>query len=198
MLAHVLEFDLLIPSAVGIVWNHFSSLCLIIIWSCDYDCKSFCAKLNYYVIEFCFYLFFWVWWDHCLDLKSKFWIIVTFSFGVKRSYVVYPPEGPRPPSPEEMREMARELARKRNNSSWCSFGLQVKVVAFQLYLPGPVRNEEMCNMQKWTSPNWFPKSNNLVGLTNIYIHLFSFLFLAWEMHIYLISKANGLSGMLLK
>ncbi|XP_057530758.1 uncharacterized protein LOC130809133 [Amaranthus tricolor] len=32
-----------------------------------------------------------------------------------RSYVVYPPEGPRPPSPEEMREMARELARKRNN-----------------------------------------------------------------------------------
>lgn len=31
-----------------------------------------------------------------------------------RSYVVYPPEGPRPPSPEEMREMARELARKNN------------------------------------------------------------------------------------
>ena len=32
-----------------------------------------------------------------------------------RQYVVYPPEGPRPPSPEELREMARELARKRNN-----------------------------------------------------------------------------------
>ncbi|KAB2039968.1 hypothetical protein ERO13_D02G041800v2 [Gossypium hirsutum] len=32
-----------------------------------------------------------------------------------RSYVVYPPEGPRPPSPEELREMARELARKKNN-----------------------------------------------------------------------------------
>ncbi|KAF3456910.1 hypothetical protein FNV43_RR01564 [Rhamnella rubrinervis] len=31
-----------------------------------------------------------------------------------RSYVVYPPEGPRPPSPEELREMARELARKKN------------------------------------------------------------------------------------
>ncbi|XP_062117711.1 uncharacterized protein LOC133831433 [Humulus lupulus] len=30
------------------------------------------------------------------------------------SYVVYPPEGPRPHSPEEMREMARELARKNN------------------------------------------------------------------------------------
>ncbi|KAH7856299.1 hypothetical protein Vadar_004914 [Vaccinium darrowii] len=30
------------------------------------------------------------------------------------SYVVYPPEGPRPPSPEEMREMAREIARKNN------------------------------------------------------------------------------------
>ncbi|KAL8162765.1 hypothetical protein V2J09_014254 [Rumex salicifolius] len=28
------------------------------------------------------------------------------------SYVVYPPEAPRPPSPEEMREMARELARR--------------------------------------------------------------------------------------
>ncbi|XP_058086139.1 uncharacterized protein LOC131233448 [Magnolia sinica] len=31
-----------------------------------------------------------------------------------RSYVVYPPEGPRPPSPEELREMAREM-RKNNN-----------------------------------------------------------------------------------
>ncbi|CAA2967956.1 uncharacterized protein LOC111382369 [Olea europaea var. sylvestris] len=31
-----------------------------------------------------------------------------------RQYVVYPPEAPRPPSPEEMREMARELARKRD------------------------------------------------------------------------------------
>ncbi|KAL6194882.1 hypothetical protein ACLB2K_035957 [Fragaria x ananassa] len=31
-----------------------------------------------------------------------------------RSYIVYPPEAPRPPSPEEMREMARELARKNN------------------------------------------------------------------------------------
>ncbi|KAL4309098.1 hypothetical protein GQ457_01G032170 [Hibiscus cannabinus] len=31
-----------------------------------------------------------------------------------RSYVVYPPEGPRPQSPEELREMARELARKKN------------------------------------------------------------------------------------
>ncbi|ONK74375.1 uncharacterized protein A4U43_C03F5580 [Asparagus officinalis] len=31
-----------------------------------------------------------------------------------RPYVVYPPEGPKPPSPEELREMARELARKNN------------------------------------------------------------------------------------
>ncbi|KAL5852848.1 hypothetical protein ACOSQ3_007966 [Xanthoceras sorbifolium] len=31
-----------------------------------------------------------------------------------RSYIVYPPEAPRPPSPEELREMARELARKRD------------------------------------------------------------------------------------
>ncbi|XVF28734.1 hypothetical protein REPUB_Repub15cG0055400 [Reevesia pubescens] len=31
-----------------------------------------------------------------------------------RSYVVYPPEAPRPPPPEELREMARELAKKRN------------------------------------------------------------------------------------
>ncbi|KAJ8650430.1 Sporulation-specific 71 [Cinnamomum micranthum f. kanehirae] len=30
-----------------------------------------------------------------------------------RSYVVYPPEGPRPPSPEELREMAREM--RKNN-----------------------------------------------------------------------------------
>ncbi|KAK7345931.1 hypothetical protein VNO77_16547 [Canavalia gladiata] len=32
-----------------------------------------------------------------------------------RKYIEYPPEAPRPPSPEELREMARELARKRNN-----------------------------------------------------------------------------------
>ncbi|KAK9179729.1 hypothetical protein WN943_028933 [Citrus x changshan-huyou] len=32
----------------------------------------------------------------------------------QRSYVEYPPEGPRPPSPEELREMARELARNKN------------------------------------------------------------------------------------
>ncbi|XP_044499594.1 uncharacterized protein LOC123220998 [Mangifera indica] len=31
-----------------------------------------------------------------------------------RPYIVYPPEGPRPQSPEELREMARELARKNN------------------------------------------------------------------------------------
>nr|KAJ0218467.1 hypothetical protein LSAT_V11C300151640 [Lactuca sativa] len=31
-----------------------------------------------------------------------------------RQYVVYPPEGPRPQSPEELREMAREIARKRS------------------------------------------------------------------------------------
>jgi len=43
----------------------------------------------------------------------------TFALDVilQRSYVVYPPEGPRPPSPEELREMARELARKRNSQS---------------------------------------------------------------------------------
>ncbi|MED6215719.1 hypothetical protein PIB30_000725 [Stylosanthes scabra] len=32
-----------------------------------------------------------------------------------KSYIEYPPEAPRPPPPEELREMARELARKRNN-----------------------------------------------------------------------------------
>ncbi|KAD6453079.1 hypothetical protein R6Q59_015096 [Mikania micrantha] len=34
-----------------------------------------------------------------------------------RQYVVYPPEGPRPQSPEELREMAREIARKRGTHS---------------------------------------------------------------------------------
>lgn len=33
---------------------------------------------------------------------------------LKRSYVVYPQEALTPPSPEELREMARELARKNN------------------------------------------------------------------------------------
>ncbi|KAI3884810.1 hypothetical protein MKX03_002842 [Papaver bracteatum] len=32
----------------------------------------------------------------------------------KRSYVVYPPEGPPPPTPEEIRDMAREISLKRN------------------------------------------------------------------------------------
>ncbi|XP_057467318.1 uncharacterized protein LOC130756754 [Actinidia eriantha] len=31
-----------------------------------------------------------------------------------RSYIVYPLEKQRPPSPEELREMAREIARKNN------------------------------------------------------------------------------------
>ncbi|KAK4586251.1 hypothetical protein RGQ29_023437 [Quercus rubra] len=31
-----------------------------------------------------------------------------------RSYVVYPPDALRPPSPEELREMSIELARKNN------------------------------------------------------------------------------------
>ena len=31
----------------------------------------------------------------------------------QRPYVVYPPEGPRPPPPEELRERAREIARSR-------------------------------------------------------------------------------------
>ncbi|CAL1411231.1 unnamed protein product [Linum trigynum] len=31
----------------------------------------------------------------------------------KRDYIVYPPEAERPQSPEELREMARQLARER-------------------------------------------------------------------------------------
>ncbi|KAF6173419.1 hypothetical protein GIB67_027114 [Kingdonia uniflora] len=31
-----------------------------------------------------------------------------------RSYVVYPPEAPPPPTPEEIREIAKEIARKRS------------------------------------------------------------------------------------
>lgn len=34
----------------------------------------------------------------------------------KKSYIEYPPEAPRPPPPEELRERARELARRRNNT----------------------------------------------------------------------------------
>ncbi|XP_057458947.1 uncharacterized protein LOC130749583 [Lotus japonicus] len=34
----------------------------------------------------------------------------------KKSYVEYPRDLERPPSPEELREKARELAHKRNNS----------------------------------------------------------------------------------
>lgn len=34
---------------------------------------------------------------------------------LQRSYVEYPPDIQKPPPPEELREMARELARKRNN-----------------------------------------------------------------------------------
>ncbi|WP_411024816.1 hypothetical protein, partial [Salmonella sp. s57610] len=33
-----------------------------------------------------------------------------------RSYVVYPPAGPLPPTPEEIREMAREIARKNKSN----------------------------------------------------------------------------------
>jgi len=40
---------------------------------------------------------------------------------LQRPYVVYPPEGPRPPPPEELRERAREIARKRQQS-WMDGG----------------------------------------------------------------------------
>ncbi|KAJ3705599.1 hypothetical protein LUZ61_009304 [Rhynchospora tenuis] len=33
-----------------------------------------------------------------------------------KPYVVYPPEGPKPPSPEELRERAREIARKNKTN----------------------------------------------------------------------------------
>ncbi|KAK9087080.1 hypothetical protein Syun_029474 [Stephania yunnanensis] len=33
-----------------------------------------------------------------------------------RNYIEYPPEAPRPPSPEELREMAREIARTRSQA----------------------------------------------------------------------------------
>ncbi|KAG2381245.1 Pentatricopeptide repeat-containing protein [Vigna angularis] len=33
-----------------------------------------------------------------------------------RSYIEYPPEAERPPSPDELRQMAREIARRRNNT----------------------------------------------------------------------------------
>jgi hypothetical protein len=40
--------------------------------------------------------------------------LILFVFSSQRPYVVYPPEGPRPPPPEELRERAREIARSRN------------------------------------------------------------------------------------
>ncbi|PPR97910.1 hypothetical protein GOBAR_AA22784 [Gossypium barbadense] len=51
--------------------------------------------------------------DICLSFLKSGYLFIALEH--ERSYVVYPPEGPRPPSPEELREMARELARKKNN-----------------------------------------------------------------------------------
>ncbi|KAI7748655.1 hypothetical protein M8C21_012455, partial [Ambrosia artemisiifolia] len=48
----------------------------------------------------------------CLRKRDEF-----IDRGKRRQYVVYPPEGPRPQSPEELREMAREIARKRGTQS---------------------------------------------------------------------------------
>lgn len=69
------------------------------------------------VVSSCMYVceFDLVFWSETL------WIIIHEEFTfflwlLKRQYVVYPPEGPRPPSPEELREMAKELARKRNSN----------------------------------------------------------------------------------
>ena len=133
--------------------------------------------LNYYVI-------YWVLlWPSLLGVVGSLsWSkVVAFSFGVKRSYVVYPPEGPRPPSPEEMREMARELARKKNSSQWCSFGLQVNVVALQLNLPVPVRNQETCIIYYAECEHLQMDFQNQITWLGwlMYVHLFSVLFLAW-------------------
>ncbi|CAD5184880.1 unnamed protein product [Musa acuminata subsp. malaccensis] len=44
------------------------------------------------------------------DSKTTLYKLMGF-----RSYVVYPPEGPRPPSLEELREMAPEIRQKSNS-----------------------------------------------------------------------------------
>lgn len=41
------------------------------------------------------------------------YIYELFFFFLKRQYVVYPPEGPLPPSPEELMERAREARKAR-------------------------------------------------------------------------------------
>lgn len=47
------------------------------------------------------------------SLYSKSYFIVIM---LQRSYIEYPPEAERPPSPDELRQMAREIARRRNNT----------------------------------------------------------------------------------
>lgn len=54
----------------------------------------------------------------CNSLQHSFniylWLITSMFFLlVKREYVVYPTETVRPQSPEELREMAKEIGRKR-------------------------------------------------------------------------------------
>ncbi|PNY03539.1 hypothetical protein L195_g026872 [Trifolium pratense] len=48
---------------------------------------------------------------------SLLWINRTLPLGTRerKSYIEYPKDTQKPPPPEELREMARELARKRNN-----------------------------------------------------------------------------------
>lgn len=69
----------------------------------------------------------------------------------------------------------------------------MNVVALQLNLPVPVRNQEMCIIYYAECEHLqIDFQNQITWLVLLmYILLFSVLFLAWEMHIYLISKANG-------
>lgn len=131
--------------------------------------------LNYYVIEFCFYLLFWVWWDHCLDLRSKvlnrcclfFWfeafLCSVSSRGAKASITRRNEGDGSGTSPQEEQQPVMFFWIV---SECCSFAVELTSACEKsrdvYYL--------LCRM--WTSPNWFPKSNNLVGFTNVYTSVF--------------------------
>lgn len=94
----------------------------------------------------------------CTELLVLCWFSLSThsSFLVQRSYVVYPPEGPRPPSPEELREMAREM--RKNNPRWCRllqcsrrhnmFMVTLILIQVLCRLVGPL-NMVWCAWNKW-------------------------------------------------
>lgn len=90
---------------------------------------------------------------------------------LQRPYVVYPPEGPRPPPPEELRERAREIARKRQQSWMYAVGSLGACVCGCVYGTARTTNLPISREQPWSLASFhccccYNNNNNILRSEN--------------------------------